>query len=87
MDAVDQVRWRSRPSLDRPVLVAAFEGWNDAAEAASGLMPRHQSHWKPSVPDHLVQAETVVAFLHAVRDAVDEIDDRDHPAEPATEQS
>jgi proteasome assembly chaperone (PAC2) family protein len=38
MDAVDQVRWRTRPSLDRPVLVAAFEGWNDAGDAASGAV-------------------------------------------------
>jgi proteasome assembly chaperone (PAC2) family protein len=32
---VEPVRWSSQPSLRRPVLVAAFEGWNDAAEAAS----------------------------------------------------
>jgi proteasome assembly chaperone (PAC2) family protein len=35
---VDHVRWRSQPSLDRPVLVAAFEGWNDAGDAASGAV-------------------------------------------------
>ncbi|HVM09969.1 MAG TPA: PAC2 family protein [Acidimicrobiales bacterium] len=29
------VRWDSRPQLRRPVLVAAFEGWNDAGEAAT----------------------------------------------------
>jgi len=38
MGAVDHVRWRSRPALDRPVLVAAFEGWNDAGDAASGAV-------------------------------------------------
>ncbi len=38
MDAVDHVRWRTRPTLDRPVLVAAFEGWNDAGDAASGAV-------------------------------------------------
>ena len=38
MGAVDHVRWRSRPTLDRPVLVAAFEGWNDAGDAASGTV-------------------------------------------------
>jgi proteasome assembly chaperone (PAC2) family protein len=38
MGAVDHVRWRSRPTLDRPVLVAAFEGWNDAGDAASGAV-------------------------------------------------
>ncbi len=29
------VRWEQRPQLRRPVLVAAFEGWNDAGDAAS----------------------------------------------------
>ena len=38
MGAVDHVRWRSRPTLERPVLVAAFEGWNDAGDAASGAV-------------------------------------------------
>jgi proteasome assembly chaperone (PAC2) family protein len=33
--AVELVRWTERPSLRRPVLVAAFEGWNDAAQAAT----------------------------------------------------
>jgi proteasome assembly chaperone (PAC2) family protein len=32
---VQHVRWRTRPTLDQPVLVAAFEGWNDAGDAAS----------------------------------------------------
>lgn len=38
MGAVEHVRWRRRPTLDRPVLVAAFEGWNDAGDAASGAV-------------------------------------------------
>ena len=29
------MRWDERPSLRRPVLIAAFEGWNDGADAAS----------------------------------------------------
>lgn len=32
---VDVLRYRSRPTLRRPVLIAAFRGWNDAADAAS----------------------------------------------------
>ena len=32
---MDPVRWDDRPHLRRPVLVAAFEGWNDAGEGAS----------------------------------------------------
>ena len=29
------VRWNAQPALRRPVMVAAFSGWNDAADAAS----------------------------------------------------
>jgi proteasome assembly chaperone (PAC2) family protein len=29
------VRWDQRPQLRRPVLIAAFEGWNDAGDAAT----------------------------------------------------
>jgi proteasome assembly chaperone (PAC2) family protein len=29
------VSWTVRPRLERPVLIAAFEGWNDAGDAAS----------------------------------------------------
>jgi proteasome assembly chaperone (PAC2) family protein len=35
---VEYVTWHSRPSLDSPVLIAAFEGWNDAGDAASGAV-------------------------------------------------
>ena len=38
MGSVEHVNWRSRPVLDRPVLIAAFEGWNDAGDAASGAV-------------------------------------------------
>lgn len=32
---MDTVQWQSRPELSRPILLAAFEGWNDAGDAAS----------------------------------------------------
>jgi proteasome assembly chaperone (PAC2) family protein len=32
---MEHVRWRSQPTLREPVLIAAFEGWNDAGDAAS----------------------------------------------------
>ncbi|HEX2700432.1 MAG TPA: PAC2 family protein [Acidimicrobiales bacterium] len=32
---MDLVRWERRPNLRRPVLIAAFEGWNDAGDGAS----------------------------------------------------
>ena len=31
----DELRITSRPSLERPVLIAAFRGWNDGGQAAS----------------------------------------------------
>ena len=33
---MSSLRWHHRPKLRQPVLVAAFEGWNDAGDAASG---------------------------------------------------
>ena len=32
---MDPVRWESHPELRRPVMLVAFEGWNDAGDAAS----------------------------------------------------
>ena len=32
---MDPVRWADRPRLRRPVLIGAFEGWNDAGDGAS----------------------------------------------------
>ncbi len=31
----DHLRWTDRPDTNRPVLVVAFEGWNDAGSAAT----------------------------------------------------
>jgi len=35
---MDPVIWDEHSPLNRPVMVAAFEGWNDAADAASGAV-------------------------------------------------
>lgn len=35
----------SFPKLDRPVLIAAFEGWNDAGDAASGAVEHLELTW------------------------------------------
>jgi predicted ATP-grasp superfamily ATP-dependent carboligase len=32
---MEHVRWTNRPALHSPVVIAAFEGWNDAGDAAS----------------------------------------------------
>src|SRR4051794_20352968 len=42
---MDYVRWEDRPRLRRPVLVAAFEGWNDAADAATTAARFLRDHW------------------------------------------
>ena len=45
--------WHHRPTLRRPVLVAAFEGWNDAGNAASETVAYLSRQWA---------AETFAAF-------------------------
>ena len=35
-----------RPDLERPVLIAAFTGWNDAAEAASSALDTLEKTWE-----------------------------------------
>jgi proteasome assembly chaperone (PAC2) family protein len=42
---MDYVRWDDRPRLRRPVVVAAFEGWNDAADAASSAARYLKGRW------------------------------------------
>jgi proteasome assembly chaperone (PAC2) family protein len=44
--ATDHVIWEERPVLRRPVMVAAFEGWNDAADAASGAVTWLRARWQ-----------------------------------------
>jgi proteasome assembly chaperone (PAC2) family protein len=43
---MDFVRWEDRPRLRRPVLVAAFEGWNDAGDAASAAAEFVGQAWR-----------------------------------------
>jgi proteasome assembly chaperone (PAC2) family protein len=43
---MDRVTWDDRPTLNRPVMVAAFEGWNDAADAASGAVAWLRLRWR-----------------------------------------
>lgn len=40
------VRYASRPQVDRPVLVCAFRGWNDAGEAASAAATYLIEQWR-----------------------------------------
>jgi hypothetical protein len=42
---MDALRWESRPQLQGPVMLAAFEGWTDAGGAASGAAQYLSSRW------------------------------------------
>ena len=42
----DVVRWTARPQLRRPVMVAAFEGWNDAGDAATSATTYLAEAWQ-----------------------------------------
>jgi proteasome assembly chaperone (PAC2) family protein len=42
---VEHLRWHARPILERPVVVAAFEGWNDAGDAASSAVRWFADRW------------------------------------------
>ncbi|HUF33902.1 MAG TPA: PAC2 family protein [Acidimicrobiales bacterium] len=44
---MEHVRWISRPALHRPVVIAAFEGWNDAGDAASTAARWLRGRWAP----------------------------------------
>ncbi|GAC1537507.1 MAG: PAC2 family protein [Acidimicrobiales bacterium] len=42
---VEILRWDHRPNLRRPVLIAAFEGWNDAGDGASSAASYLVRRW------------------------------------------
>lgn len=45
MSSLDHVRWLSKPSLTSPIIVTAFTGWNDAADAASNAVRNLIEGW------------------------------------------
>lgn len=45
MDRVSELLWTERPVLEQPVLIAAFEGWNDAGEAATHALGWLAREW------------------------------------------
>lgn len=42
---MDVIRWERHPRLRQPIVLAAFEGWNDAGEAASGALAYLARAW------------------------------------------
>lgn len=43
---MEHVRWLAQPSLQRPMVIAAFTGWNDAADAASNSVRHMVEAWQ-----------------------------------------
>ena len=43
---MDPLVWERRPAFDRPTVVAAFRGWNDAGRAASGAVAHLRETWR-----------------------------------------
>jgi proteasome assembly chaperone (PAC2) family protein len=44
--AVDHIRLQRRPDLADPVFLAAFRGWNDGGEAATGALAYMRDRWE-----------------------------------------
>lgn len=41
----DELLWHQLPRLNRPIIVAAFEGWNDAGDASSSAVQHLIDQW------------------------------------------
>lgn len=61
MADLDHIRWIRRPELRRPYMVAAFTGWNDAADAASTAV-RHLIEYCGATPLAEVDPEEFTDF-------------------------
>ncbi len=46
---MNSIRWQRHPSLRRPIMVVAFGGWNDAADAASAAVEYLVRVWSARV--------------------------------------
>ncbi|MBU6317665.1 MAG: PAC2 family protein, partial [Acidobacteria bacterium] len=42
---MEHVRWLAEPQLQRPTVIAAFTGWNDAGDAASTAVRHLVEQW------------------------------------------
>ena len=45
MQGVKHIRWDERPPVHEPVIIAAFAGWNDAGDAATGAIRYLAEHF------------------------------------------
>jgi predicted ATP-grasp superfamily ATP-dependent carboligase len=58
---MEYVHWHDRPLLHRPVLIAAFEGWSDAGDAATSAVEYLADQWD-AVPVASIDAEEFFDF-------------------------
>ena len=59
--AAEELVWTRRPELHRPVLIVAFEGWNDAGEAATTAARHLDTAWNGE-PFATIDAENFYDF-------------------------
>lgn len=45
MKDVSHLRWTRRPTANQPIIIAAFEGWNDAGESATAAVEHLHQAW------------------------------------------
>ncbi len=58
---MEHLQWADRPKLQRPVVIAAFEGWNDAGDAATTAARWLRDRWAPE-PLATIDAEDFFDF-------------------------
>ena len=76
---MSDVIWSERPALRRPVLVAAFRGWNDAGDAASAAVDFIRARFEPEEvaridPDEFVDFTSVRPTIRLEEGRTREID-------------
>ena len=59
---MDPVRRFERPTLRRPRAILAFEGWNDACDAASGALRHALDRWDAKRPFAVIESEEFFDF-------------------------
>ena len=72
---VSEIRYTDRPTLRRPLLIAAFSGWNDAGDAATSAVKFMQRRWRADTfatvdPEHFfdfTQARPLVRLREGKR--------------------
>ena len=55
------IEFENVPELRRPIMIAAFEGWNDAGDAASGAIEHLEQVW-PATPFAAIDPEDYYDF-------------------------